>query len=127
MKLSPLTLDIFAGVRSSVRSIKMFNPVDRRPNFKSPLTFEVNYYVMGKPPLENGGHGRDIVIQECTDIINLSFLDLEPESVNQILDFMYDLKKLFEEKICEHLGVPSEQEQGVDRVHTTESSEIISP
>ncbi|MHA1961083.1 MAG: hypothetical protein ACW99U_12675 [Candidatus Thorarchaeota archaeon] len=85
--------------------------MENRPNHRSPLTFKVNYYVTGKPPKEDGkGYGRAIVVQECTDIINLQFLEVEEKDKNAIMDFMYELKGLFEEKIVASLGLEGDPE-----------------
>jgi len=90
----------------------MMNPLDNRVTYQTPLTFEVNYFVTGRAKLPNAkGHGKQVVIQECTDIINIGMLGLEEESKESILEFMYLLKGMFEQRIAEGLGIESESKE----------------
>lgn len=86
----------------------MINPMDMRRTGNAPLTFEINYYITARPPLPDKGYGKQTVLQECTDVINLGVLGLDEESKNRVLDFMYVLKQMFAEIISEGLGLEFE-------------------
>ena len=66
---------------------------------------------MGKQPMENGKLGKNMIIKEAEETMNISFLLLTDDDQKALYDLTYGLKTLFEKRISEHEGVKSDNDE----------------